>query len=84
MIHESVSPQAPEYPNKVVLLTPVANLLPASLILAAIRHQSLTPRKNFPLVSLPGAKFATGINDTGVMILKLFSGAWGKMIHEKL
>jgi hypothetical protein len=33
-----------------------------------------------------GSKFATGVVDTSgkfAMTLMLFSGAWGKMIHEK-
>jgi hypothetical protein len=45
--------------------------------------------------SVPGAKFAAGVTDTGgapslanfskkiEVTLMLFSGAWGKMIHEK-
>jgi hypothetical protein len=57
----------------------------------------LTPVANLPSVSMtpavPVAKFATGVIDTGgalrefskklKMTLMLFSGAWGKMIHEK-
>jgi hypothetical protein len=63
-----------------VSLTPVANLPPVST----------TP-------SVPVAKFAAGVNDTSgapslanisanskkfEMTLMLFSGAWGKMIHD--
>jgi hypothetical protein len=55
-------------------LTPVANLQPVSL----------TPMANLPPVSTTQAELVALLSlIPAAMTLMLFSGAWGKVIHEK-
>jgi hypothetical protein len=65
-----------------VSLTPLANLLPVSLIPVAICHQYHINNTNVPVVVHLDCQYLSKFWKEFEMTLMLFLGAWGKMNHE--